>query len=364
MTELESSIGLAALVDSVGARNLGRLLAALGSARAVWSATRNQLAVDGCAIRAVERFIAERGAVDIASIMGAIDRNDISVIARDDRTYPTSLTHIPDPPIALFVRGNHAILHTQSIAVIGTRTATAYGRSVIELLIGPLVRAGLTITSGLAYGIDGYAHDACLRANGATIAVLGTGVDPASISPSAHRGLAERIIASGGCIVSEYVPETPGLPMHFPARNRIAAGLSIGTLVIEAPEDSGALITAEFAMDFGREVFVVPGPITSPMSVGTNALLKNGATPVTNASDVIDALHLREIIPPATTSSPIRQGIAGRILEALITAPLHVDAIRDRLDVAAPELTGALTTLELDGAVRDIGGGTYTIVKS
>ncbi|MBI4142842.1 DNA-protecting protein DprA, partial [Candidatus Uhrbacteria bacterium] len=215
---------------------------------------------------------------------------------------------------------------------------------------------------GLAYGIDGYAHDATLRVSGRTIAVLGTGVDPASISPSAHRALAERIITSGGCVVSEYVPGTSGLPMHFPARNRIVAGTTVGTLVIEAPEDSGSLITAQFALDFGREVFTVPGPITSTMSDGTNALLKVGATPALAASDITDALHLDELLPPARAPLPERSGVAGRIIAALGSTGTPVDALCETLAIPAHELASALTTLELDGVVRDIGGGRYVRV--
>ncbi|MDO8599142.1 MAG: DNA-processing protein DprA, partial [bacterium] len=166
-----------------------------------------------------------------------------------------------------------------------------------------------------------------------------------------------------GCVVSEYVPGTPGLPMHFPARNRIVAGMTAGTIVVEAPEASGALITAQFALDFGREVFAVPGPITAPMSAGVNALLKIGATPVTAAADIIDALHLEELLPPAPARRTAPEGVPGHILHALGTAPIHVDNLRDRVGIHASALASALTSLELDGAIRDIGGGRYIRVS-
>ncbi|MDO8622576.1 MAG: DNA-protecting protein DprA, partial [bacterium] len=226
-------------------------------------------------------------------------------------------------------------------------------------LVGPLSRAGLTIVSGLAYGIDAEAHRACLDAEGRTVAVLGTGIDAASVYPPGNRALSEEIIARGGCLVSEYAPGTAGIPMHFPARNRIVAAITIGVIAVEAPEDSGALITTRFALDFGREVFVVPGPITSTMSAGTNALLKVGATPVTSAADIIDALHLEELLPPPPKRATPAGALAARVYGVLNTTPTHIDDLRNQLNVPTPELAHTLTSLELDGAVRDIGGGRY-----
>lgn len=352
-------LGLAALVDDVGAKNLQRLIAATGSADAAWGADRGCLERAGVSPRAAERFLEIRSSIDVAAIAATADRHAITVIPWGDPRYPTLLTQIPDPPIALFVCGDPARLSDRSLAVVGTRTATVAGRSAAEVLVAPLARAGLTITSGLAYGIDATAHTATIRASGHTIAVLGTGIDDASIYPPGNRQLARTIIESGGCLVTEFVPGTPGLPMHFPARNRIIAGLTVGTLVIEAPEASGALITARFALDFGRDVFAVPGAITNPMSAGVNALLKSGATPVTTAADIIDALHLEELLPPTPKRPTTATGVPGRILEALGHEPLHLEELRDRLDIVAQELASALTSLELDGAVRDVGGGRY-----
>lgn len=357
--DLKPLLGLAALVDDVGAKNLHRLITATGGAEAAWAADRAALGRAGVSQRAAERFLEIRALVDVNTIAATIERENITVIPWGDPQYPSLLTQIPDPPIVLFVRGDTTLLSTRAIAVVGTRTATVAGRSAAEVLVAPLARAGLTITSGLAYGIDAAAHAATIRASGRTIAVLGTGIDDASIYPPGNRQLARTIIESGGCLVTEFVPGTPGLPLHFPARNRIIAGLTVGTLVIEAPEASGALITARFALDFGREVFAVPGAITNPMSAGANALLKSGATPVTSASDIIDALHLEELLPPIPKRRVTATGLPGRILETLGHEPLHLEELRDRLDIVAAELASALTSLELDGAVRDIGGGRY-----
>lgn len=357
--DLKSLIGLAALVDDVSAKNLHRLIAATGGAEAAWVADRAALGRAGVTQRAAERFLEIRASVDVNAIAAAVDHGGITVIPWGDPQYPSLLTQIPDPPIALFVRGNVGALHTRALGVVGTRNATVVGRSAAEVLVAPLARAGLTITSGLAYGIDAAAHAATLRAGGCTVAVLGTGIDEPSIYPPAHRRLAREIVDHGGCLVTEFVPGTPGLPLHFPARNRIIAGLTVGTLVIEAPEASGALITARFALDFGREVFAVPGAITNPVSAGCNALLKTGACLVTTASDIIDALHLEELLPPAPKHRAAATGLPGRVLDALGHEPLHLDDVRERTGIAAHELASALTTLELDGAVRDIGGGRY-----
>jgi len=361
--EIAGWLGLAALVDDVGAKNLHRLIATTGGADTAWAADRAALTRAGVSPRAAERFLELRPGINVAAIAATVEHERITLIPWGDSRYPKLLTQIPDPPICLFVRGDASLLSERAIAIVGTRKATTYGRAATEVLIPPLVRAGLAITSGLAYGIDAYTHAACLRASGRTVAVLGTGVDGASLYPPGNRSLAQQIIAQHGCLVSEFVPGTPGLPLHFPARNRIIAGLTVGCLVIEAPEDSGALITARFALDFGREVFALPGPITSTMSVGTNALLKSGATPVTAAADIIDALHLEELLPPAPKHRATAMGLPGRILEALSSAPIHVDALCEQLTIPSHELTSALTSLELDGAVRDIGSSRYIRVS-
>ena len=357
--DVQPWLGLAALVDDIGSRRLWSLITAAGDAERAWRADAATLARARIPEALAQRFLLRRTEVNVAALVEAMERERIAVIPRNDPRYPALLAQIPDPPICLFVRGDAARIGERAIAVVGTRKATAYGRTATEALVGPLARAGLVITSGLAFGIDAYSHDACLRANGRTVAVLGTGSDGASISPASNRGLAERILGSGGCLVTEYVPGTPGFPMHFPARNRIVAGMTSGTVVIEAPEDSGALITAQFALDFGREVFAVPGPITSAMHAGANALLKVGATPTTSAADVIDALHLEELLPPTPPRIHTPEGLPGRILGILGAAPLHIDDLRDQLAIPTNELASALTSLELDGAIRDIGGSNY-----
>lgn len=359
MNTLRPWIGLAALVDVLGCRNLHRILAHVdGDASAAWHATPALLAASGCSPAIVQKWSTAHHAIDCDALTAAIDHASITVIPHGDARYPAALATIPDPPIALFVRGNpDTLLASPLLAVVGTRAASPYGIAATTHLVEPLARAGCTIVSGLAYGIDAVAHRVCVEQHGRTVAVLGTGTDARNISPATHRGLAEAILQNNGAVVSEYVPGTPGIPMHFPARNRIVAGLTAGTMVVEAPMDSGALITAQFALDFGREVFAVPGPITSALHAGVHALLKTGATPVTDARDLLDLVPLPTTLPLPMAVS--QDPIAARILDALGAAPAHADALHAALGISAAILASTLTSLELDGAIRNVGGGRY-----
>ena len=229
-----------------------------------------------------------------------------------------------------------------------------------ENLTRELVRAGLTIVSGLALGIDGIAHHAALDAGGITAAVLGTGIDDATIYPREHFNLAQRIIESGGSLITEQPPETPSLKQNFPARNRIMSGLALGTLVIEAAESSGSLITANFALEQNREVFAVPGDIFSPQSAGANMLVKHGAKLVTSAADILEELSISRIQPelplkifePKTDEEKI-------IWKNLSNEPLHIDKISKmtRLDTAV--VSSVLGMMEIENVVKDVGGKNY-----
>ncbi|MDO8463149.1 MAG: DNA-processing protein DprA [bacterium] len=356
---LTSWIGLAALTDIIGSVRLWRLVERCGSPTAAWGARRADLEAVGMMPQTVANVLGARPTIDVPALAATMLAGGIVLIPRTDARYPALLKTIPDPPLVLFVRGAADALVTQQIAFVGTRRATDYGLAATRLLVGPLARSGLTITSGLALGIDGAAHRAALEVGGRTLAVLGTGIDDAAIYPRHHRGLARDILDAGGVLVSEYVPGTAGLKMHFPARNRIVAGLSMGTVVVECPRDSGALITARFALDFGREVFAVPGPITAEESRGPLAMLKSGATPITRAEDIVEALHLDQLFHPAARPAPHLTGLSARIVDALSHEPIHVDDLHAVVNAPAHELASCLTTLELDGVVRDVGGSRY-----
>lgn len=358
-------LGLGALVDLLGSKRVATMLAVCGgSAERAWRADAAMLAQAGCTEDVVALVASVRARADITTMTRTILREHIVIITRADPRYPPLLQTIPDPPICLFVRGPLDALAAEQIAVVGTRKCTDYGLAATRLIITPLARSGLTITSGLALGIDGAAHRATLDAHGRTIAVLGTGVDDAAIYPAAHRALARDILASGGCIVSEYPPGTEGRKMHFPARNRIIAGLALATLITECPRDSGALITARFALDFGREVFVVPGPITAAESEGPHAMLKHGATPATCAEDITEALHLDQRIRPPPRAVPHLSERAARIVATLSHTPTHVDDLSEVVRMPVHELASHLTSLELDGVVRDVGGGRYVRMEA
>ena len=270
---------------------------------------------------------------------------DVRVLRR--RELPGLLAAIHDPPRALFLRGEGetALLDLPTVAVVGARACSSYGRSVARLLARELAAAGAVVVSGMARGIDGEAHRGALDARGITVAVLGCGVD--RDYPAAHAELARRI-CERGLVVSEYEPGIEPAPWRFPARNRIIAGLSRATVVVEARERSGALITADFALEEGREVLAVPGEITSALSAGTNALLRLGATPVTCAGDVLESLGVEVV---AGDPSPSLCTDAAALLEHLRDGALTADELVRSSSIEPAAASAALMELELAGAV-------------
>ena len=267
--------------------------------------------------------------------------------------YPPLLREIPDPPAVLWLRGEAApeLLERPSVAIVGARACTSYGRSVARTLGRELAAAGLVVVSGMARGIDSEAHRGALDAGGVTVAVLGCGID--RDYPAAHRDLASRIVQRG-LIVSEYEAGVEPAPWRFPARNRIIAGLCTAIVVVEARERSGALITADFALEDGREVMVVPGEITSSVSAGSNALLRLGATPVTAAADVLEVYGIECVV--ALPESP--GGLAGRLLERLAESPASIDELARSSGTAPGDVAAALIELELAGRISE-GDGVY-----
>jgi len=262
---------------------------------------------------------------------------------------PPLLRAIHDPPKKLYVRGDDTdVLDRKAVAIVGARACSAYGSQVARMLGRELAAAGAVVVSGMARGVDGEAHRGAVEAGGVTVAVLGCGID--RDYPAAHAELARRI-CERGLVVSEYEPGVEPAPWRFPARNRIIAGLCAATVVVEARERSGALITADFALEEGREVLAVPGEITSSLSAGTNALLRLGATPVTSAADVLEAVGLEA----AQSEGRSVDGVAAAVLAALPGGP---DDVARTTGLDAAEVAAALAELELDGLVAG-GDGTY-----
>ena len=300
-----------------------------------------------------ERFTAFLRRFDERAYAAQLRRRGIRWLACSSHGFPPLLRAIHGPPAGLFLRGSGdaALLSVPSVALVGARGCSPYGAQVARSLARELAAAGLVIVSGLARGIDGEAHRGALEASGTTIAVLGCGVD--RDYPAAHAGLA-REIAERGLVVSEYAPGVEPAPWRFPARNRIIAGLAAATVVVEARERSGALITADLALEEGREVFAVPGEITSGLSAGTNALLRLGATPLTSAKDVLEALGVDGASRGA--ERPEIGGDAAAVLARLGEHPASVDELARSTGLATGELAAALTELELAGLAAEEAG--------
>lgn len=275
------------------------------------------------------------------------------VLLRKDPLYPSALRAIFDPPERLYVRGHGSLtlLERAAVAIVGARACSGYGAHVARMLGRELAAAGLVVVSGLARGVDGAAHRGALEGGGRTIAVLGCGID--RTYPASHAELAQRI-SEHGLILSEYEPGVEPAPWRFPARNRVIAGLAAATVVVEARQRSGALITADLALEEGREVLAVPGEITSALSAGTNALLRLGATPVTSAADVLEVFGLE-----APASAPVTpEGAAGVVLTRLQDGAAGVDELARATGLDAAAVGAALVDLELAGLAAE-GEGVY-----
>ena len=295
-------------------------------------------------------------AFDDAAYLKQLQGQGVRWIGRDDLAFPPLLGAIHDPPPGLFVRGaaDLDVLRGPTAAVVGARACSPYGSHVARMLGRELGGAGLVVVSGLARGVDGEAHRGALDAGGTTIAILGCGID--RDYPAAHRQLASRIRATG-VVVSEYAPGVEPAPWRFPARNRVIAGLSAATVVVEARDRSGALITADLALEEGREVFAVPGEITSALSSGTNDLLKLGATPLTRSEEVLEIFGLVGAAGAAGAAVDLGP-LAARVLERLRDGPASADELARGTGLDAGSLASALTELELAGCAV-AGGGVY-----
>jgi DNA processing protein len=296
------------------------------------------------------RFAAFSKAFDAARYLAVLERRGFRWLARSDARFPPLLRAIHDAPSGLFLRGvaPPEVLARPAVAIVGARACSGYGSQVARLLAREVSAAGVVVVSGLARGVDGEAHRGALDAGGTTVAVLGCGID--RDYPAAHAELARRI-SERGLVVSEYAPGVEPAPWRFPARNRIIAGLAQATVVVEARERSGALITADFSLEEGREVFACPGEITSSLSSGSNALLKLGATPLTSSTDVLELFGLS-----AAADAEADLGATARSLLERLDAPLTGDELVRASGLAAAEAMAAVSELELAGLVASSDG--------
>jgi DNA processing protein len=348
---------LLSTVPQIGPARFKRLLEVFGEAEAAWKAGARALGEAGLDRRAIEALGQLRTKLDPAEIWARLERQGVTVLTWDEAGYPEHLRHIPDPPPVLYVKGRLEPVDRWAIAVVGTRRVTAYGKQVVERLVGELVSAGVTIVSGLARGTDAAGHRAALAGGGRTLAVLGSGLD--RLYPTEHAALA-REIATRGAVLTEFPLGTPPDALNFPRRNRIISGLAMGTLVIEAGETSGALITADFALEQGRDVFAVPGSILSPASAGPNRLIKEGAKPITCAQDILEELNLTAVAQHEAVRQALPEDATeASILRLLSSDPLHIDELGRTAALPVAQVASVLTMMELKGLVRQVGGMNY-----
>ncbi|MGE5568527.1 MAG: DNA-processing protein DprA [Rhodospirillales bacterium] len=369
------------LVPGLGARTAGKLLARFRTPRAVLRASRTELEASGIAGSVAQSIASGCSYEDAAAQQEKMLQAGAVLVTLADPRYPARLKEIFDPPIVLFARGRAELLDSLCLGIVGTRRPTPYGLAVTERLSGDLARAGLTIVSGMARGVDTAAHRGALAAGGDTIAVLGCGVDV--VYPSENRRLAADI-ASKGLIISEFPMGAPAYPQNFPIRNRIISGLSLGVLITEGAQYSGSAITARLALDQGREVFAVPGSIISKMSWGPNLLIKQGAKLVQDWNDVVEELPAEERrmlaerkqgrlfggseetggAPQASNTGEKLTPIARKIFALLkVETATHIDDLLERAeDVSSSEVIAALFELEMLGAIRQLPGKNFVKV--
>ncbi len=349
------------LVKGIGPVRLEKLLTYFGSLEEAWLSQTHHLTTAGLNAKLCQQLVEIREKICLDRVVENLQAADIQILTWIDPAYPERLRQIDQSPFVLYLKGTLIEEDIWSVAVVGTRRYSDYGQQITELLTRTLAEQGITIISGLARGIDGIAHRQALDAGGRTLAVLGSSLD--QIYPPEHRGLAERIRCQGG-LLCDYPPGTPPDGSNFPPRNRIISALSKAVLIIEAGQKSGALITANYAAEQGKDVFAVPGKITSPTSKGTNRLIKQGAHPLLGAQDVLDFLNMELV----ARQQVVRRSLPGNPREALLfnavgDEPLHVDELSRKTELAIEEVTATLAVMELKGLVRKTFGMKYIAVR-
>ncbi len=348
-------------IPTIGRARFERLERAFGTLAEAWRAGERELRTAGIDDRSLKAIAASRPGISPEREQAALDRMGVAALTWNDARYPSLLKESFDRPPVLYVRGTIINEDDLALGIVGTRRMSAYGRQATEQITKDLVRAGITIVSGLARGVDKTAHEAALAAGGRTLAVMACGVD--IIYPAAHERLARQLMEHGA-LVSELPLGTRPQKDLFPRRNRIISGLSLGIVVTEAPERSGALLTAKLAADDNRDVFAVPGSIFSPMSKGTNALIQEGAKLTLTADDVLSELNLAAAVQQAELAAAVPAGAAeATLLGCLTSEPVHIDDVTRKSQLSAAEVSSGLALLELKGIVRQVGGMQYVRLR-
>lgn len=345
-------------VDGLGQQRLPLLVKYFGSAQKAWRASAQALTEVGLGRDVIKRMLEKRRRLDPTLHLKTLAAMNVQVVTVMDSEYPKLLAEVKGRPAVLYVRGTLTPGDARAVAVVGTRKPTLYGREVTQKLVTELVAAGVTIVSGLARGIDSVAHRAALDSGGRTIAVMATGID--SVYPPENKELASKIIEYGA-LVSEFPPGYMAVPGNFPARNRIISGLSLGVVVTEGASKSGTKITAQHALDQGREVFAVPGPVTSQMSEAPVELLKLGAKVTTSGQDILEELKI-DNGQLKMNQKPVELVFESKLEEAVygvLAEQAHIDDVLRKVEGSAAEVAAALTMMEVRGLVKHLGGMVY-----
>jgi DNA processing protein len=348
-------------INGVGPHKMRKLMAFFGSPEEVWQADVFDLAQSGVGEALAGKIFSQRKDINPEEEWSRMAKENILMIPETDEEYPRLLREIPSAPYLIYMKGKMD-LNAPMISIVGSRKFTDYGSQAAYALAKDLAKAGVAVVSGMAYGIDSIAHRGALDGDGKTIAVLGSSLDDRSLYPSSHFQLSREIIGNG-CLLSDFPMVTHASLGTFPARNRLVAGLSMGTLVVEAGEKSGTIITSNMALEFNRDVFAVPGPIFSSQSQGTNDLIKKGAKVVTSIKDILEELNFNEVAEKTFVPAKIPETKEEEMLLHILSAdPVHIDNLSKLSKLGTVTVSSTLSMMEIKGWVRNIGGQNYIII--
>ena len=358
--DLKYRVGFS-FIPGIGRVRLGQLESHFDNLELAWKASLAELRQARLEDAAIKSIAVSRPKIDLDEEMNKLAKYDVQVLSYRDEDYPSRLKQIYDYPPIIYIRGKLEPADEWCLAVVGTRRATTYGRQVTEEIVADIARNKITIVSGLARGIDSIAHQTAIEAGGRTIAVCASGLD--TIYPAENLNLAKRI-TENGALVSEYPLGIRPRPDHFPRRNRILSGMSLGVLVTEAGEGSGALITADMALEQNRDVLAIPGSILSPASQGTNRLIQQGAKLVRGCQDILEELNLRAVAQQMEFKEITPESdIEAAILRKLSHEPAHIDDICTGAGLPVSSVSGTLAMMELKGMVRSVGNMSYILAR-
>ncbi len=349
------------LLPQLGPKRISTIIDGFENIEDIWQADAKAFSLLGFDTELSQTIVDHLQNLNIDEALNQLTQEQINLLSFTDTDYPQLLSEIPQAPPLLYYRGALGPSDELMVAIVGTRKISTYGRSIVPDFTIELAQSGITIVSGLAFGVDALAHQICVDNNFRTIAVVGSGIDTKSVYPKQHQYLSEQIIATGGAIISEYPPGTPAYKQHFIARNRIISGMSTGTLVVEANLKSGALITARHALDQDRSVYAIPGPIYAEGSQGPHSLIRMGAQLVTKAGDILGDLNITDDTTATSINLADFTPDQQLILEQLSFEPKNIDEIIQSIELDASTVTAILTLLEMKGVIRNIGAQQYVL---